>query len=585
MADDFDARSFLRQKQARLAAGRPPQGLLSVHTGHGRLTANSSPLLGKRAHPTAAHAQRNVSLKARQEARSSEANARELPSGVHDSRASQSRTASQQSTPYMRHRLREKSKFWATFCTSALVMRWILHGFPLLFNSNGPPLPRAAPNHASASQHSDFVDAQIEELLAAGTIEPWPGPGRPTVVTPLGVVVQNGKRRLIFDGRYLNDHLNIPKFKYEDLSHCGDYLKPDDWIVTTDLSKGFHHITMAEESWEYMGIAWRDKYYVYTGMPFGLATAPWAFTKVFRQLLNKWKKEGHRCSGYIDDQLHANQCPEALEAFVANKLLPDMEACGLVVNLLKSNLLPRHVQIYLGVQIDTRAGTLTTTMKKKTAILRLVQEVLDQARACPKRLAQQVVGHLMAARWGFGHLSRLMTLSIHADMNAQPNSDVVSLSQLAISDLVFWRDNFDKWDGINKIWPVFSQTIHVFTDAAGKSHGTLGGWGGWTTHTSTGDIIAAHGVWDTQEAEDSSTKMELKAIHHTLESLNRKGGLSYKDVKVFTDNQGAFFNINKGGSRTPAVHEECRKLLWYCIHNRINLHAHWIPRDRNTLAD
>eukprot|EP00955_Chlamydomonas_euryale_P001850 21011-Chlamydomonas_euryale.AAC.1 len=44
-------------------------------------------------------------------------------------------------------------------------------------------------------------------------------------------------------------------------------------------------------------------------------------------------------------------------------------------------------------------------------------------------------------------------------------------------------------------------------------------------------------------------------------------------------------DINRAGSPTPIVHQQCRELWWFCIHRDIRLKASWIPREENELAD
>jgi hypothetical protein len=224
----------------------------------------------------------------------------------------------------MRHRLRNCLAFWLTICGSSMVLSWVEEGFKLRWLGDTPPPPCAMRNHASAlSEHPQFVSAQITELLAAQTIVRWPENSTPTVVSPLGVVVQNGKKRLIFDARYINSLMIVPKFKYEDLGTCGQYLQEGDWLCTVDLSKGFHHLDIHEDSVPFLGFEWEGQYYAYVGMPFGVAVAPWAFTKLTRVLLTRWREKGHRCSGYIDDSMHAAQSKDALAKFMAEQVHPD----------------------------------------------------------------------------------------------------------------------------------------------------------------------------------------------------------------------------------------------------------------------
>jgi hypothetical protein len=144
---------------------------------------------------------------------------------------------------------------------------------------------------------------------------------------------------------------------------------------------------------------------------------------------------------------------------------------------------PQQVAKYLGMMVDMVQGCLTVPTEKKEKILQLLREALELRDACPFRLVQKVAGHLMACRWGFGHISRLMTMSLYHDLNRNDfRSPTVRLSAEAVRDLTFWQGAFDTWDGVRKIWPPFdSPTVFVHIDAAGPDGQlSLGGWGGWT---------------------------------------------------------------------------------------------------------
>jgi hypothetical protein len=112
---------------------------------------------------------------------------------------------------------------------------------------------------------------------------------------------------------------------------------------------------------------------------------------------------------------------------------------------------PQQVAKYLGMMVDMVQGCLTVPTEKKEKILQLLREALELRDACPFRLVQKVAGHLMACRWGFGHISRLMTMSLYHDLKRNDfRSPTVRLSAEAVRDLTFWQGAFDTWDGVRK---------------------------------------------------------------------------------------------------------------------------------------
>jgi hypothetical protein len=66
--------------------------------------------------------------------------------------------------PYVRHRLRSRLPFWQAICTSSCVLGIITVEYMLPWIA-GPPLERAHfSNHASAFQHSPFVNEAVANL-------------------------------------------------------------------------------------------------------------------------------------------------------------------------------------------------------------------------------------------------------------------------------------------------------------------------------------------------------------------------------------------------------------------------------------
>jgi hypothetical protein len=54
----------------------------------------------------------------------------------------------------------------------------------------------------------------------------------------------------------------------------------------------FDHIDINEAYFQYLGLSWKDKYYVYTACPFGMSAAGLIFSKVVRELVRKWRTAG-----------------------------------------------------------------------------------------------------------------------------------------------------------------------------------------------------------------------------------------------------------------------------------------------------
>lgn len=483
----------------------------------------------------------------------------------------------------MHNRLKDHLSFWKKIGTSALVLTWIIAGVPLLFNDKGPPAPCHMENHNSAMQHMSVVDEAIADLLQGNCIRESPS----LVSCPLGIVAKPGldgsvSHRLIFDGRYLNNHLVIPKFKYETLGELSNVLEPNDWLIKTDLKSGFHHLDMAEEAWQYLGFEWRGKHYVFTQLPFGLATAPWAFTKLSRELLRWWRGHNIRCTGFIDDTLFAHQSRQILAA-IRLRVYADMDNGGLVLNVAKSSEFPAQIENYLGIVIDTAEGVMRMSDGKRDALMSDIERLLAEKTPLT-RILSRVIGKLISMHWSFGRLVMLMTTQMQRDLDASRSMNYHrALSPEALEEVDFWRTSFDTYNGRSPIWrQPYRHTVLV--DASGTGTQSLGGWAGWFNPT-PGTLSKARGHWDALETGQSSTWRELKTLFLVLQSFNQNNAFDGISIMFKTDNQGVSDGVCKGTSRTPIMYELYMQVFWYCIEHNIELRATWIPREDNQFAD
>ena len=96
------------------------------------------------------------------------------------------------------------------------------------------------PNHQSALDNAEFVEASLAELLAnrcARTVA-----GEPHICSPLSVVSNRaGKKRLVLNLHFLNQFLLKDKFKYEDIRLAMLIFQKDDFMFSFDLVKVSPH--------------------------------------------------------------------------------------------------------------------------------------------------------------------------------------------------------------------------------------------------------------------------------------------------------------------------------------------------------
>jgi ribonuclease HI len=487
--------------------------------------------------------------------------------------------------PIMRHRLREQLPAWQELGCSSLVLGWIAEGFPLWWKGPVPP-SHSASNHQSAVKNADFVTQSVKEMIANKAVELVQE--RPTVVSPLGVVPKpgSGKLRLIWDGRFVNQFVRIPDLSYESLGTLHSILDAHDWMFTLDLKNGYHHLDIHPDFWTYLGFEWQGAFYVYTQLPFGLAPACWAFSRLTRDVLGAFKRVGIANSGYIDDSVYANKDKDLLVK-QQHRVLDTWQNLGFIVNMEKSQLKPSQQVKYLGMYIDTVAGTFFVPAEKRAKFIKACTDLLAALHdPVPVKALASVKGQLLSFAWAFGSVpvrifSRQLDLNIVA---ATSWSADVRLSQPCRDELLFWIEIFSQFDGLARIWRPVSWEVQIYTDAAGKDPVNMGGWGAWTLIKGT--KLVAGGRWTSFESDRSSTWQELQAILNSLKAYNGPDhALANKNILLYTDSLNAALSINKGSSRSADCIRVRQALFWFCLQHDICLEAVWVPRELNEEAD
>lgn len=236
---------------------------------------------------------------------------------------------------YIFGRLRSARQFWATVLrASVVIMSWITVGYQLPFKGGVAPDfgGRWSPNSKGTSGPSSFGDREqfVDEAVAAlvqnGAVRECERSFL-RLISPLNVVEQNSKLRLIHDLSLLNSFLEFDKFRFEDLRDVQQIFTLGDWAFSIDLQSAYHHVPLHESAWPYMGFAWRGKFYFFRVLPFGLAPAPMVFAKVTSAMVEKWRSEGVRVLPYLDDFLGGATSREGARS-AAHTMLGDMQRAG-----------------------------------------------------------------------------------------------------------------------------------------------------------------------------------------------------------------------------------------------------------------
>ena len=262
--------------------------------------------------------------------------------------------SSNKSNISLKDNLRRNIAYWQnTIMANKSILHIIENGYKIPFFET--PEKANLPNNKSSLKEEKFVFESISEMLKIGRIKEVIAP--PKVINPLSVSENStGKKRLILDLRYINEHLYKEKIKFDDWKCFKNYLEHmDGYVFKFDLKSGYHHVDVFEEHQTYLGFSWKIdnivKFFVFTVLPFGLSTAPFVFTKVVRPLVKYWRFNSIKIACFLDDGLGiGNTFERALEdsIFVLNSLTK----AGFNINSEKSVWQPTKVLTWLGIEVD-----------------------------------------------------------------------------------------------------------------------------------------------------------------------------------------------------------------------------------------
>ncbi len=445
-------------------------------------------------------------------------------------------------------RLRNSLSFWRDELRAPQsVLDIIDRGYVLPLISEPTAFTRK--NQASANTNKMFVEQCIDDLVVQGCIREVTT--APHIGSPLSVVEgSTGKKRLVVNLRHLNRFLWKQKFKYEDLRVALQLFEKGDFLFSLDLKSGYHHVDIADIHHKYLGFTWANRFYVFTVLPFGLASACYMFTKLLRPLVGYWRSKGLRTVVYLDDGLC--MAPGQASAKEASALVrASLGNAGFVTHPDKSVWEPTQCLTWLGFVIDLAQGEIRIPEPKVAALREALSHTKEVAYLPAKRIAS-IVGRLISMSLAIGPVARFMTRSLYTVLDSRSTwCEYLLLSPEARDELKFWEKCLADYDS-QPIWRSPSAMRVVYSDASET------GYGGYVVEHGP---CMAYGQWTSEEAKSSSTWRELAAVYGVLSAVASK--LSNTRVRWFTDNQNMARILLVGSKKDTTCHS-AKNILSVC---------------------
>ena len=146
----------------------------------------------------------------------------------------------------------------------------------------------------------------------------------------------------------------------------------DDWFFKFDYKSGYHHVDIFPDHAQFLGCSrtfnGQCRYFKFMVLRFGLATAPFLFTKIQSALVKHWRRQGLRVFTYLDDVAGNESNYESAEE-MSLQVQQDIHDSGFVVNDEKSQWDPVQCGELLGFLINLATGLFTVPERHELSLL------------------------------------------------------------------------------------------------------------------------------------------------------------------------------------------------------------------------
>lgn len=366
--------------------------------------------------------------------------------------------------------------------------------------------------------------------------------------------------------------MTAPHFKLEDYRTVLKLITDSCYFTSIDLKDAYFSLTIKKDHRKYLRFRFENKTYEFNCLPFGLNLGPYIFTKITRPVLKYLRERNIICSAYLDDFLIIERNKEECARNVKS-VYDLLSKLGFILNLDKSELIPKQKIIYLGFKINSVEMTISLPQARKEKVLERLSVFLNK-KVCRIREFARLIGTLVATKpavkYGWLHLKNLervkyIALSLkNNDYNAK-----MILPDCLKTEFIWWLDKIP-----NSKQPIRNKSfkMEIYSDASKT------GWGANCGEDKT------HGFWNQDEKLFHINYLELLAAFNALKTFAKN--IFNENLILRIDNVTAIASINKMGSvQYKNLNEISRKIWDWCESKNIFVYASYISSSRNSIAD
>ena len=455
---------------------------------------------------------------------------------------------------------------WCRIGAHETVLKWIDEGVPLHFDTE--PAPCYFENRVFGRKEEEFVTSEISKLLNRGAIRQVSKEAIHCVLPLRCMPKKQNKHRLVLDCRHVNQSIICPTFSQEGIQTVTDIIQEGDKIISIDLENGFHHVPVQFCDQKYLGFRWKNRYFVWTVLAFGIKCAPYYFNKVLRPVVCFLRENGIRNALFVDNFLILMRalCVTDHRDFVIHTLTD----LGWSINFEKSVLEAKESCEFIGFIVHSTGKSrpwLQVTQKKLHKLKRHLATAVKSESVSARFLAK--IGGECIAMMKAILPAKLLLRNLYRTLSTKSSwESKVFIDNNCRDDLKWWLSSLQNWNGAPLLKP--ERQIQVETDASKT------GWGGATKS------LEASGTWTKDVSFQPSNYRELLAVLKSVQSFRHV----FQDhhVQVLSDNVTTVAYIIQLSGTNPLMVRLMRTIFVEIHSMNVTISARFLAESRNIHA-
>ncbi|KZS15145.1 Uncharacterized protein APZ42_019368 [Daphnia magna] len=395
-------------------------------------------------------------------------------------------------------------KYFASNWTEVSRDPWILEvvGIGLSIESSEPVQTFRPGRMSLGMRETEICDQEIASLPRKKAIKISSEPPSSSFLSPFFVIPKKGgKFRPVHNLKKLNSFVLYRHLKMEGNSMLKTMVKQGDWFGKIDLRDAYLTVPVHPAHQRYLQLQWRDILYEFTCLPFGLSSAPWAFTKLLRPVAAYLLRRGIHLIIYLDDMLIISSSKDSLTRDF-NFIKSLLEFLGFLVNMEKFVGEPTKEIEFLCLVVNSVGLSVALPKEKVEEVIRLGEEALSKPFVSFREMAV-ILGKFawatIAVPFAQAHYRDLQTFYISHAMEGNLKA-LVKLAEPARRDILWWSKNLRGANG--RPLSENDPDLVIFSDAS------LSGWGGCCNEVKT------KGPWSGMDRLRHINELELIAAFH-----------------------------------------------------------------------